>query len=396
MNELWTNQLILLAAGNANLPELVLVALLIIGLGAVLRLFKQPFIIAYILAGILLGQHGFQVLTDEAMISSLGEFGLILLLFFIGMEISLPDLVKNWKIALIGTPFQILFSIILVYFIGTYLGWPWTRIIVLGFIISLSSSAVVIKLLQDSGQLDSQIGKNVLNILLTQDVLIVPMLIATNYLGGNIPSFNELVLQLTGGIAVILFMAWMLRKKEVRFPYSQQIEQDHELQVFIAFFICFGFAVLTALFHLSAALGAFLAGILVHAARSTSWIHDSLHSFRVVFVAVFFLSIGMLIDLNFLMNNLGIIATILIVVYLSNHFINSLVLRMFKCNWKDSIYGGAMLAQVGELSFIIVAVAFHDKIISDFSYQLTLIVIALTLLISPFWISLTRLLLKKF
>ena len=385
-----------LVAIDANLSKFVILAIIIIGLGAILRMLKQPFVIAYIIAGVLLGEHGFQVITDDVLIGSMGEFGLILLLFFIGMEISLPDLMKHWKIALIGTPSQVIFSIGLVSLIGSYFDWEWNRIIVLGFIISLSSSAVIIKLLQDTQQVGSPVGQNVLNILLTQDVLIVPMLIITNYVGGTQPTWGEISLQIIGGILVILFMGWILRKKEIRLPYSEQIESDHELQVFIAFFICFGFAVLTSFFHLSAALGAFLAGILVHAARSTEWFHDSLHAFRVVFVAIFFVSIGMLIDMNFLYENFAIIGTLLLAVYISNHFINSFILRLFKCTWKDAIYGGAMLAQVGELSFIIVAIAFKDQIISEFSYQVTLIVIALTLLISPFWISITRLLLKKF
>ena len=181
-----------------------------------------------------------------------------------------------------------------------------------------------------------------------------------------------------------------LKQKEITLPFSKSIEKDHELQVFIAFIICFGFALGTALFGLSAALGAFVGGIFVHAARSTKWFHDSLHSFRVVFVALFFVSVGMLIDVGFLFANWKIIALLIVAIYLSNHFINAAVLHYFGREWKNSLYGGALLAQIGELSFILVASAFHTHIISDFVYQLTIVVISLTLLISPFWIAATK------
>ncbi len=379
-----------LAAFDPNLPKFVLLGLIIIGLGVVLRYFRQPYVVAYILAGVFLGEHGFAIVTDKTLITSMGEFGLILLLFFIGMEISLQDLLKKWRVATIGTTLQVLGSVLLVAFIGNYFDWSWNRIIVVGFVMSLSSSAVVIKLLQDNQETQSSTGKNVISILLMQDILIVPMLIATNYLGGNEPTADEVALQITGGVLIIGGILWLVRRKTVTLPFSKEIEKDHELQVFIAFIICFGFALITALFGLSAALGAFVGGIFVHTTRSTEWFHDSLHSFRVVFVALFFVSVGMLIDLDFLLDNWRIVSLLIVVVYLTNHLVNATVLHYFGRNWKYSLYGGALLAQVGELSFVLSASAYHAQIISDFAYQLTIIVISLTLLISPFWIAGTK------
>lgn len=382
--------MIFLASINPNLPKFVLLGLIIIGLGVVLRFLRQPYVIAYILAGVLLGEHGFQIITDKELIHAMGEFGLILLLFFIGMEISLPDLLKNWKLATFGTTLQILSSVLMVALIGFLFSWPLNRIVVLGFVISLSSSAVVIKLLQDTNEAETLTGRNVISILLMQDILIVPMLIITSYLGGTAPTTDEIILQLVGGALIIGGIIWVIKQKQITLPFSKRFEEDHELQVFMAFIICFGFALVTAFFGLSAALGAFVGGIMVHAARSTEWFHDSLHSFRVVFVALFFVSVGMLIDLNFLLANWKIISLMILVVYLSNHFINATILHYFGRNWKTSLYGGALLAQIGELSFVLATSAFSAQIISDFTYQLTMAVISMTLLISPFWIALTR------
>ena len=382
--------MIALSVINPELINLVLISVIIISVGGILRFFRQPYIIAYILAGVLIGKDGFGIITDEASIRAIGEFGIILLLFFIGMEISLPNFIKNWKIPTFGTIFQILGSILMVGLIGWFFNWSITRIVVLGFIISLSSSAVVIKLLQDNNESQTKIGQSVISILLTQDILIVPMLIVTSYLGGSAPSTKEIILQLIGGLLLISGIIWILRKKEFSLPFSENLKDDHEMQVFMAIIFCFGFAVLTAFFGISAALGAFVGGMVVHSARSTEWFHDSLHSFRVVFVAIFFASIGMMIDVSFLTANWKIITLLIITVYIGNHFINAVVIHYFGRNWKMSLYGGALLAQIGELSFVLASTAFYAEIITDFEYQLTIIVISLTLLISPFWISATK------
>lgn len=380
----------LLAVLNPDLIVLVLVSIIIIGIGSILRLLKQPYIIAYIIAGLLIGKDGFGLVTNDASIRAFGEFGLILLLFFIGMEISLPHFIKNWKAPTFGTILQIMGSILLMSLIGWLFSWSIQRIVVLGFITSLSSSAVVIKLLQDNNESGTALGQSVISILLTQDILIVPMLILTTYLGGVVPSTTEMVLQLVGGILLIGGILWVLRKKEFSLPFSERIQEDHEMQVFIAIVFCFGFATITALFGISAGLGAFVAGMVVHAARSTEWFHESLHSFRVIFVAIFFASVGMLIDLSFLVENWKIISLIIIMVYIGNHFINAVVLHYFGRDWKMSMYGGALLAQIGELSFVLSSAGYYAGIISNYEYQLTIVVISLTLFLSPFWISLTK------
>jgi len=380
----------LLTAANSNLTAFVILGIIIVILGGILRYFKQPYIIAYILAGVLLGDYGFGIITDQTLIITMGDIGLILLMFFIGMEISLPGLVKNWKVAVLGTFVQVIASVLLVAGIGYFLQWQINQIVTIGFVISLSSSAIVIKLLQDNGEINTSTGKNVLSILLMQDILIVPMMIITNYLGGNVPTIQESVLQIIGGMLVIGAILWIWRKKEIEIPFSKQVEADHEMQVFVALIICFGCATMTAFFGLSAALGAFVGGMVIHATRSATWFHNSLHAFRVMFVALFFVSVGMMIDLKYLMEHWGTVSLIILAVYISNHFINAVVLHYFGRNWKKSLYGGALLGQVGELSFVLGASAYSAQIISDFTYQLTIMVISLTLLISPFWITFTK------
>ncbi len=380
---------------NTDMLNIVFICFMVVVAGVLLKLLKQPYIIAYMITGILIGKQGLKVITDEELIKVLGEFGLVLLLFFIGMEINVSNILKQWKTAVFGTIFQILGSVFFVGLIGVYLDWNISRIIILGFIISLSSSAVVIKMLQDNKESETPIGQNIISILLMQDIFIVAMLIISNYLGGQVPTTKEITLQITGGGFMIGLMIWVLKKKEFTIPIIKNLKKDHELQVFIALIFCFGFSTMTSFFGLSAALGAFLAGMLVSAAKYTDWIHHSLHAFRVVLVAIFFLSIGMLIDLSFFLNHWKIVSLLLISVYLANHFINSIVLFYFGRNWKNSIYGGALLGQVGELAFVLATTAITTNVISDFEYQLTVITIALTLFISPLWILITKTLINR-
>lgn len=372
------------------LSTFVILSLVIILVGFALRILRQPSIITYILVGLVVGPYGLGIVTNEVLISNLGSLGLVLLLFFIGMEIHLPDLIANWKVSVIGTIIQVLLSIILIWIVAQYFDWPVKRIILIGFVISLSSTAVIVKLLEERNELATKPGQYVLGILLVQDIIIVPMIIILGYLGGEHPSRLDLIKQLIGGILIIGILVYILRKKEIVLPFKGYIRKDHEMQVFVAFTLCFGFSIITAWLGLSAALGAFVAGIIVSSTRSTRWVFDSLHAFKILFVALFFVSIGMLIDIEFLKENLLIIAVLVMLVFLLNNSINGVALRLFCKNWRISLYSGALLSQVGEFSFIIGFTGYQMGIITEYTYQLTLSIIALSLFLSPFWIGLIR------
>ncbi len=355
-----------------------------------LKRIHQPYIISYILVGVLLGEHGFHIIADEETVIHLGEIGIILLLFFIGMEISLPEFVKQWKVALIGTLLQVLFSVSIVYMVGSILDWGINRSVIIGFVISLSSSAVIVKLLEEKKIINSKLGKNVLSILLTQDILIVPMLIIASFMGGTKPSSVEILLLLLGGVFIILILAFIYIKKSIVLPFSKSIQEDYELQVFVALLFCFGGALLSSLFGLSAGLGAFVGGMVMHAGKATEWIHDNLHPFRVLFVAIFFVSLGLQIDIEFIAENLLPLSIILLAIFVTNHFLNSVILRIFNCTWREALLGGALLAQIGEMSFLLSYSAYDSGIILTYGYKFSVSLICLTLVFSPFWIGTTQ------
>lgn len=375
--------------------DFVLLSLVIIVIGLILRILNQPSIITYILVGVLMGPSVLGVFSDENLISNLGSLGLVLLLFFIGMEMSLPKLIANWKISVFGTLLQVFISTLIIAILGHYVNWKINQIILIGFVISLSSTAVIIKLLQERKEIDTRAGQNVVGILLAQDIIIVPMLIIMNYLVGEKPEKSEIIRQIIGGIFIIGVITYVIRKKEIPIPFKKYIRADHEIQVFIAFTLCFGFSILSSLFHLSAALGAFVAGIVLSSSQSTKWVYDSLHAFKVMFVALFFVSVGLLIDVNFLWNNIVTIAILIVAIFFTNNFINILILKSFGETWNNSIYAGALLSQIGELSFILGSTGYYLGIISDYIYQLVVSSIALTLFLSPFYIQFTQYVLKR-
>ncbi len=376
------------------LPYTVGALLAILVLGLLLRTLKQPYVVGYLIAGVILGPHGMALVQDEATLSRLGAIGVVLLLFFIGMEASPRQLVNNWKVAVLGTLLQILISIGCVWPLGLFLDWPVERIILIGFVISLSSTAVVLKLLQDWKEFDTKVGQNVLAVLLAQDLAVVPMLIILSMFGGDSAEHGNVFLQIGGAVLIAAIVGYIALQNTIHLPLSRILGEDLEIQVFAALSICLGLSLLTGLAGLSTALGAFVAGMLIGAAKETRWVHHSLEPFRILFVALFFVSIGMLVDLGFLLSHWHQVSALIFLVLITNTFINGMILRMLGDNWRDSIYAGTLLSQIGEFSFVLAAVGIQAKIISDYGYQMTVVVISMSLLVSPAWIMLVKLALK--
>lgn len=377
------------------IPLVVTVALVILAVVLVLARLRQPYVVGYILAGVLLGPFGFALISDDQTIARVGSFGVLMLVFFIGMELPLKSMVKHWHAPIAGTSLQILISLGCVWLIGLVLDWPAVRIVFLGFVISISSTAVILNILRERGELISPIGRDTTAITVAQDLAVIPMLVVLGFMMGDQPDAGQISLQLLGGAGALLLFFYIVRRGEIQLPLIALLSRNNELQVFGALLLCFGFAMATGFMYLSSALGAFLAGITLAAARQTGWVRDRLDPFRVVFVSLFFVSIGTLIDIAFLREHALAIALLVALVFLVNTLINTLVLRVIGHNWRESLYGGAVLSQIGEFSFILSAVGFQSEIISAYAYNLSIAVICLSLLLSPAWIAGVRKLISK-
>jgi monovalent cation:H+ antiporter-2, CPA2 family len=369
-----------LFSGIAVLSLIVLLLILL------LRRLKQPYFIAYITAGLLLGPQVFNIIYEPQVISELGEIGIVLLMFSIGNEIDFHYLTHNFSKPLLIACVQIALSFICMYIVGSYLGWKITTIILTAFIISLSSSAIVFQYLTRTGEIKSQLGIITCGVLLMQDILVVPMILILNFMSGNNVSVIELVKVCVGGLLIIIFLKAAINKKLFSIPMRREIIADHELQVFIGFSICFGMAWISEWFGLSPAFGAFAAGLLIGHDKATHWLGKTLIPFRVFFMAFFFLAVGLQLDIKFVAANIGTVLWITIIVLFVNSLINTILFRLTKNSWRDSLYGGALLSQIGEFSFVLMTLAVSLNLIDNYIYQITLAVITFTMFLTTFWL----------
>ena len=262
------------------MPVLVGAITAILVIAVWMHALKQPHVIAYLIAGIVLGPSVLGLVTDHHTLDRLGEFGVIMLMFFIGMEVSPKKLFGNWPIAVIGIMLQVAVSVMIIKAVGFFFDWPNVFCILLGFIVSLSSTAVVLNILEARHELDTKHGQNALTILLAQDIAVIPMLIVIGLLSGDQVSSSTALLQIIGGIALLALSIFIVVKPDFKIPLiGDAIREDHDLQVFGALLLCFGLSLFSGLFSLSSALGAFVAGMVVASANEAKWVHHSLESF---------------------------------------------------------------------------------------------------------------------
>ena len=225
---------------------LIIFSILVIGL--IFKTVRIPYVVSYLIVGILLGPYAIGFVTDTTQIEQFETVGLIFLLFFVGMEISPQELLKNWRIPVVGTLIQVALTTGVIFLLGIFLDWKLIHIVLIGFVISISSTAVVIKLLHEWNQHDTHVGRNVIGVLLVQDIALIPMIILLDLMKGDAAPVKDIVLQLIGGSLLVIMIAYLLRKKEVHLPFLNYFRGHKELQIFAALGVCFGMAMGTELF----------------------------------------------------------------------------------------------------------------------------------------------------
>lgn len=372
------------------MPVFVMTVTILALLGITMKAFKQPLLVGYVLAGLLIGPFGLEFVTDTQTMTRIGGIGVILLLFFIGIAVSPSDLRSNWKVAIGGTSLQIICSTFAVIGIGELFDWPIARSVLLGFVISMSSTAIVMKLLEDGNQLDTPLGQDTFSMTLVQDLAIVPMILILTAMAGEKISGGTLTLQLLAGAAFVLVVSWLSKPRTIPLPFGHLIEKDHELQVLLTVAFCFGVGLISALMGLSSAFGAFVAGISLRVFKEVQWVENSLSGFRIILVALFFASVGMLLDISFLQKHWIEVFSLSLIVIVANTMIVTVILLLFRRPWRHSLQAAAMLSQIGEFSFVLAAIGISSGVISDFAYKMTISIIVITLAACPVWVAAVR------
>ncbi len=360
--------------------------------GLVLMRLHQPAIIGYILAGIVLGPTGLALIENTSNVAILAELGVIMLLFLIGMELSLRGFKAIYKVAVTTAGLQILFSLFVFGIIGSLLGWSLAKIFVFGFALTLSSTAVAIKILEETGDLRSQTGRTTVGILIAQDLAVIPMLLLIGVMGAAQESFDySIIAKMVLAVGFLAWLVWFLSRREhIKLPFSESLIGRTDILPLAGLAVCFTFATLTGVFGLSTAYGAFVAGLIIGNSNLRAGMHEATMPIQSVLLMVFFLSIGLLIDLKFLFLNLHLVLPILFIVTFGKTAVNIAILRLQGEPWDRAFQTGVVLGQVGEFSFILVAAALSAGIIFEEGYRLMITVIALSLMISPLWLSIAR------
>ncbi len=349
---------------------------------------RLPSIAGFLVAGALIGPHGLNLVSDIEQVRVLAEIGVVLLLFTIGVEFSLPHLTASRGLLLIGGPLQVASVVGLTALIASMLGVPVRQAIFWGFLLSLSSTAIVLKSLAARGETDSPHGRATVGILIFQDLIVVPMMLVTPFLASadeevSVISFAVPLLKAAGLVALIIGAAWFLVPKLL-----EQIVRSRSRELFLltVIVLCLGIAWLTSLAGLSLALGAFIAGLIISESEYSHQAMAEVLPFRDSFNSLFFVSIGMLMDVRVLLEHHFLVAGLVVAVLVGKFVAGVLPMMVLRYPPRSAILTGVALAQVGEFSFILAQGGQAVGLFTGAPYQIFLTMSVFTMVVTPFLI----------
>ncbi len=375
-----------------DLTPIAVVMMVALASGLLLMRARQPAIVGYILAGVLLGPTGFGLVESSENVGLLAELGVVMLLFLIGMELSLRGFKTVYKVATATAGLQIAVFLSIFTLIGMAFGWSIGKILAFTFVMSLSSTAVAIKILEETGDLRNEVGRTSVGVLIAQDLAVIPMLLIITAFGAADGGFDYSVLvKLAGAVLLLAWLIWFLSRRErIKLPLIDSIIDRPDILPLAGLGLCFAFASLSGVLGLSTAYGAFLAGLVIGNSNARAAMHHATLPVQSVLLMVFFLSVGLLIDIPFVLKNLHIILPVLAIVTIGKTIANIAILKLLREPWERAFQTGVVLGQVGEFSFILVAAAVGAGLIAEQGYKLMITIIALSLMISPLWLAMAR------
>lgn len=367
------------------LNEIILIFGLAIAVIYICQKLRIPSVVGLLITGVIAGPHGFALVKDVSTVDSLAELGIILLLFTIGMEFSLQQLVQIRKSVFVGGALQVLITTLATMLVVIKAGFSWEVGVFIGFLASLSSTAIVLKLLQDRSEIDTPYGRNTLGILIFQDIVIIPMILLAPILAKTSGTAAEPIWILL--LKVVLVLGFLFVSARWAAPYLlYKIARQQNRELFLISIITMGLAVawLTSSIGLSISLGAFLAGLIISESEYSHQALGNILPFRDVFTSIFFVSVGMLFNVGAFMQNPAAFTGAALGVLIVKALLAGLVVIALGFPLRTAVLAGLALSQVGEFSFILSRVGMQYHLLSDGFYQLFIIVSVLTMAITPF------------
>lgn len=353
---------------------------------------KQSAILGYLTAGALLGPGVLGVVEGGVGLPVIAELGVSLLLFAIGLEFSVSRLLKLGRIALVGGSVQVTVTLGLGMAVAVGAGYGTSTAIAVGAIVALSSTATVLRLLIDRAELDSVHGRSALGILLLQDVAVIPLVLLVTVLGGategdgagaahilvRLAKALGLLVALVGGFHLVLnrLLGQLMRR--------MNFSRDRELLVLLAATLALGSAAAAHAVDVSPALGAFIAGIMLAESPFAIQIRSDVSALRVLFVTLFFASVGMLADPAWVADNALAVISVVVVVLLGKAGIITIVALFLKRPLRHAIATGIVLSQVGEFGVVIAGIARANGLLDDHLFRLLVSATLAALFVTPF------------
>jgi CPA2 family monovalent cation:H+ antiporter-2 len=354
-----------------------------------LQKLKVPSIVGFLIAGAALGPHGFGMIREIREVELLAEVGVILLLFTIGLEISLKNL-KRIRSAVLGGGFS---QVLLTLLATAAIAYPFLRklneSLFIGFLVALSSTAIIMKMLLDRAEMDSPHGRLSMGILIFQDLCVVPLMLLIPILAGNQGSFPELLWTMAKSAAILFLVIFSARWLVPNILHQIVHTRSRELFVITVILLCLGTALLTSGLGLSLALGAFLAGLVISESDYAYQAISDILPFKDSFNGLFFISVGMLMDLRFLSQNPLLILFAVIFILLLKISTGFFSVHLLGHPVRVSLQTGLQLAQIGEFSFVLAMAGKSAGLITESLYQLFLSSSVLTMLLTPFIVQLS-------
>ncbi|OFW07814.1 MAG: hypothetical protein A3G20_03270, partial [Acidobacteria bacterium RIFCSPLOWO2_12_FULL_59_11] len=365
------------------LRDLIVIFALAIGAVVIFNRLRLPAIVGYLVAGAVAGPNGLQLVEGVEEVRILAEIGVALLLFTIGIELSLTHLARLRRTLWLGGSLQVLLTIAFTGMVGLALRLPWTQAVFLGMLVALSSTVIVLKLLSERGELDSPRGETALGILIFQDLCIVPLTLLTPFLSGAVPHLAE-VAWVIGKALAVLGAAILASRYIVPWVLSQVVAtRNREVFLLTIILLCVGTAWLTGQAGLSLALGAFIAGLVVSESEYSHQALGEILPFRNAFNGIFFVSIGMLFESRTLLEHplatgLGVLALVF-----GKAAITAAVVLVLGYPLRVALLTGLGLAQVGEFSFVLATAGTASGIMTDQLFQFFVGAAVLTMAATP-------------
>jgi monovalent cation:H+ antiporter-2, CPA2 family len=344
---------------------------------------RLPIIIGFLLTGVIAGPHGLRLVREIEAVKTLAEAGIVLLLFTIGMEFSFRSLLQIRKTVLLGGSLQIAMTVLAGFAAARLFGYHFNEALFAGFLLSLSSTAIVMKILQDRAEMETPQGNAALGILIFQDMAAIPMMLAVPLLAGTVQNAGSPALLIAKIIGIVLLVPVLSKWLVPQIFFSIAKTRSRELFLITTIALCMAVAWLTYEAGLSLALGSFLAGLIISESEYSHQALGDILPFRDVFTSFFFVSIGMLLDIGFFLQHPLFLLLAALCVLTIKALVACTAALFSGLPLRAAIIAGIALSQVGEFSFILSETGIPFGLVAANNYQAFLAVSILTMMATP-------------